>query len=88
MPASFVWVGVLLGGVAGLLVNYLSDVLPATRRISQHIVINAPISRIGGIICFGSGVRPAVQEGPGWILLFWLFTWWPDCYYGCIHPGS
>jgi leader peptidase (prepilin peptidase)/N-methyltransferase len=35
MPASLVWVGVVLGGIAGLLVSYLSDVLPVTRSFSQ-----------------------------------------------------
>jgi len=35
MPVDFIWVGAILGWVAGILVNYLGDVLPMTRHFSQ-----------------------------------------------------
>jgi len=35
MPDKFFWLGAILGWLAGMLVNYLADVLPATRRFSQ-----------------------------------------------------
>jgi leader peptidase (prepilin peptidase)/N-methyltransferase len=40
MPIGFIWIGLLIGGIAGLLVNYLSDVLPASRRFSQPICMS------------------------------------------------
>jgi leader peptidase (prepilin peptidase) / N-methyltransferase len=35
MSVNFIWVGAILGWAAGNLINYLSDVLPMTRRLSQ-----------------------------------------------------
>jgi leader peptidase (prepilin peptidase) / N-methyltransferase len=35
MPIIYIWVGAILGWVAGSLVNYLGDVLPETRHFSQ-----------------------------------------------------
>jgi leader peptidase (prepilin peptidase)/N-methyltransferase len=35
MPINLIWLGPILGWIAGILVNYLADVLPMTRRFSQ-----------------------------------------------------
>jgi leader peptidase (prepilin peptidase)/N-methyltransferase len=40
MPIDYIWVGVISGFIAGILVNYLADVLPYTRRFSQPVCIH------------------------------------------------
>jgi leader peptidase (prepilin peptidase)/N-methyltransferase len=37
MPEGLIWLGLLVGGIAGLLVDYFCDVLPESRRFSQPI---------------------------------------------------
>jgi leader peptidase (prepilin peptidase) / N-methyltransferase len=37
MLTQLIWIGILSGWLSGILVNYLADVLPVTRRFSQPI---------------------------------------------------
>jgi leader peptidase (prepilin peptidase)/N-methyltransferase len=87
MPVNFIWLGAILGWVAGILVNYLADVLPMTRRFSQSYCTHCgkPMkwwNYITWRACLNCHARPTFRD---WLVQFFYIVVFSILW---IHPST